>query len=102
MSTIIELKNVSKTYEMGAEPVHALKEVSLTINAGEYGAIMGVSGSGKSTLVRNSDIGFIFQQFNLLPQLTALHNVMLPLTYAGMSKSERQGRAEQVQTPSAV
>jgi putative ABC transport system ATP-binding protein len=113
---------------LGGEPVHALKNIDLTIEAGEYVAIMGASGSGKSTVmnvigcldrptsgdyfiaeksvqsydedelakVRNQMIGFIFQQFNLLPQMSALKNVALPLTYAGVPKEERMERAKEV------
>lgn len=124
---LIDLSDIRKEYLMGSELLQALGGVSLSINQGEYVAIMGTSGSGKSTLmnvvgcldkptsgkyllegqevqtlgddelaiVRNSTIGFIFQQFNLLPQLSALENVMLPLTYAGIKKSERLERAKE-------
>lgn len=125
---LIELKNITKTYVLGSEPVHALRGVGLAVEAGEYVAIMGTSGSGKSTLmhiigcldrptsgeyllngqavqnldedalavVRNHTIGFIFQQFNLLPQMTALQNVVLPLTYGGVTKEERLERGQEV------
>lgn len=125
---LIEFKDITKTYILGSEPVHALKGISFAIEQGEYVAIMGTSGSGKSTMmhiigcldrptsgqylldsqavqdlseddlagVRNQAIGFIFQQFNLLPQMTALQNVVLPLTYAGKAKTDRTSRGEEV------
>lgn len=130
MEKIIELQGVGKDYQVGSQVVRALKSVTLTIERGEYVAIMGPSGSGKSTLmnilggldtptrgqytlnnravgdlndkelaaIRNSEIGFVFQGFNLLPRATALENVMVPLIYAGKSKSMRLRKAMQVLT----
>ena len=128
MSNVINLKNIVKTYDMGgAEEVHALQSVSLSIDKNEYVAIMGPSGSGKSTLmniigcldtptsglyefnglnvsemndnelarIRNREIGFVFQTFNLLARSDALHNVELPLIYAGVSTGERKRRAKE-------
>jgi putative ABC transport system ATP-binding protein len=122
---LIRAEDLWKTYEMGAEKIHALHGVSFEIEENEYLAIMGPSGSGKSTLmnlvgcldtpsegryflngklvsdmdddelayIRNREIGFVFQTFNLLPRATALQNVELPLIYAGMPAAERRRRA---------
>ena len=120
--SLIRLQNISRRYQMGVETVHALRDVSLEIQRGEYVAIMGPSGSGKSTMmnligcldtatsgryelngigvsdmddnqlaeIRNREIGFVFQTFNLLARSNALHNVELPLIYAGIPAAERR------------
>ncbi len=126
MEPLITIKDIGRKYVIGAEIIHAIKSVTLTINKGEFVALMGPSGSGKSTLmnilgcldtatkgqyilngidvshmsdnelaeVRNTEIGFVFQTFNLLPRNTALDNVALPLVYAGVNKVSRQERAK--------
>ncbi len=122
---LIDARELVKIYPMGAEEVRALDGASLTVQRGEYVAIMGPSGSGKSTLmnligcldtptsgtyllngrevsklddnelaaIRNREIGFVFQTFNLLARTTALHNVELPLIYAGHTSAERHRKA---------
>ncbi len=125
MAEIINTKGISRKYIMGAETIHALKTIDISIQKGEYVAFMGPSGSGKSTLmniigcldtpstgtyilngkdvsdldenelaeIRNKEIGFVFQTFNLLPRSTALENVALPLVYAGYGKYDREEKA---------
>jgi putative ABC transport system ATP-binding protein len=119
---VINIKNLTKVYQLGAEEVHALRGVDVSVERNEYLAIMGPSGSGKSTLmnmigcldtptaglyelnninvsemtdnelarIRNKEIGFVFQTFNLLPRSNSLHNVELPLIYAGVHAHERK------------
>ncbi len=122
---LIRLQNISRRYQMGSETIHALRDVTLSIESGEYVAIMGPSGSGKSTMmnllgcldtpssgeftlngsrvsemddnqlaeIRNKEIGFVFQSFNLLPRSDALHNVELPLIYAAKPSEARRKQA---------
>ncbi len=122
---LIELDHIGKTYDLGLSQVHALRDIHVSIEPGEFVAIVGQSGSGKSTLmnilgcldvpssgryrlagrdvselsddelsdVRNLEIGFIFQSFQLLPRASALENVELPLIYRGVSRKERRERA---------
>jgi putative ABC transport system ATP-binding protein len=124
-SRVIDVHNVTRTYELGDIRVHALRDVNLTITRGELVAVMGSSGSGKSTLlhilgcldlptsgsyrldgidvrdldeddladIRNRKLGFVFQSFNLVPRTSALANVELPLSYAGLNRADRRRRA---------
>ena len=125
-SPVAQLDAVDKVYGTGDTAVHALDKLDLTVNRGDYLAVMGASGSGKSTAMnilgcldrpssgsyllngtpveglsddqladlRNRDLGFVFQQFHLLPQLSALENVMLPMVYAGVPAAARRERAQ--------
>ena len=127
---LLQLENIAKLYSIGTETIHALRSISISINKGEYVALMGPSGSGKSTLmnilgcldtpsagvyflngkevskmkdneladIRNKEIGFVFQTFNLIPRSSALDNVALPLVYAGLKKEQRIKKATSVLT----
>jgi len=129
-NAILQLRDITRDFKMGAQTVHVLKGIDLDIFKNQYVALMGPSGSGKSTLmnllgcldtptegtyvlngsdvsalddnalaeIRNNEIGFVFQTFNLLPRSTALENVALPLVYAGWGKEERIARASEVLT----
>lgn len=126
MKHLIELSHINKYYSGKSSSIHVLKNISLSIDRGEFVAITGSSGSGKSTLmnilgcldiptsgryslsgfdvmdmserqqahIRNKEIGFIFQGFNLIPALTAIENVELPLIYKGISYKKRKELAE--------
>jgi macrolide export ATP-binding/permease protein macB len=126
--SLLEIKDIKRDFKLGSETLHVLKGINLTIEKGEYVALMGPSGSGKSTLmnilgcldtptsgeyilngkdvskmtdteladIRNKEIGFVFQTFNLMPRTTALDNVALPMIYAGVSKEKRHERAKEV------
>jgi len=125
---MIRLNNIHRIFEVGDQQVHALNEVNLEINDGEYLSIMGPSGSGKSTLLnllglldrptsgeyilndrkittlsddqqtelRRDQIGFVFQFFHLVPRLTALENIELPMVLAGISPAERRQRVKKI------
>jgi putative ABC transport system ATP-binding protein len=125
---IIELKNVSKIYEMGDSKVHALDGVNIKIEKGEFVMILGASGSGKSTMMhmvgcldfpsvgkifldgtditrltesdlavtRGKKVGFVFQTFNLIPTMTVLENIALPLLFQGISESDRRKKAAEI------
>jgi putative ABC transport system ATP-binding protein len=125
MPSTVELKHVTRTYKMGDEVLHALSDVTLSVEPGDFIAITGPSGSGKSTLAniiggldvadsgqvlvggldlaragdrelsayRNKTVGFVFQSFNLQASATALENVMLPLSFAGMKAKDRRAQA---------
>ena len=127
MNEIIRMEKVNKSYSMGEESLHVLKDISLTVEKGDYLTILGPSGSGKTTLmnilgcmdtldsgtyqledmkvdkctnkelswIRNQKIGFIFQKYNLIPQYTALQNIIMPLLLRGMSREEALNKANE-------
>ena len=96
---IIHLENVSKYYHMGETVVKAVDGITLSVKKGEFVAVMGPSGSGKSTsmhLIGSLDVGFIFQQFNLIPTLTVRENIMLPLSLQGIPEEERWEKVDKL------
>lgn len=127
MNEIIRMEKVNKSYYMGEESLHVLKDISLTVEKGDYLAILGPSGSGKTTLmnvlgcmdtldsgtyqfedidvdkctnkelswIRNQKIGFIFQKYNLIPQYTAIQNIIMPLLVQGMPRNEAVKKADE-------
>jgi len=127
VNEIIRMEKVNKSYSMGEESLHVLKDISLTVEKGDYLTILGPSGSGKTTLmnilgcmdtldigtyqledmkvdkctnkelswIRNQKIGFIFQKYNLIPQYTALQNIIMPLLLRGMSREEALNKADE-------
>ncbi len=127
MNEIIRMEKVNKSYYMGEESLHVLKDISLTVGKGDYLAILGPSGSGKTTLmnvlgcmdtldsgtyqfedidvdkctnkelswIRNQKIGFIFQKYNLIPQYTAIQNIIMPLLVQGMPRNEAVKKADE-------
>ena len=127
MSEIIRMEKINKSYRMGEESLHVLKDISFVVEKGDYLTILGPSGSGKTTLmnilgcmdtfdsgtyqfedieldkctnnqlswIRNRKIGFIFQKYNLIPQYTALQNIIMPLLIRGMSRNEAVKKADE-------
>ncbi len=128
MSEIIKMENINKSYLMGEESLHVLKDISLTVKKGDYLTILGPSGSGKTTLmnilgcmdtldsgtyvfedmeiekctnkelswIRNQKIGFVFQKYNLIPQYTAVQNIIMPLLIRGMARNEAMEKADEI------
>lgn len=128
MSEIIRMESINKSYLMSEESLHVLKDISLTVEKGDYLTILGPSGSGKTTLmnilgcmdtldsgtyvfedmeiekctnkelswIRNQKIGFVFQKYNLIPQYTAVQNIIMPLLIRGMARNEAMEKADEI------